>query len=230
MPIGFYDGYFSYLIFMVPAYLLVLIIQIRLKSTISKYSSVNVSSGMTGADSAQLVLSRGGVVGVPVTPINGELTDNFNPTTNTISLSTPVYGVKSVTAVGVAAHEAGHAIQHFEDYGPAKLRTAAVKICNIGSRLSFPLIIIGFIMSFEPLIIAGIICFGFVVMFQLITLPVEFNASRRAVAILGQSGTLTSDELKGVKKVLNAAAMTYVGALATSVFQLLYYMSRFNRR
>ncbi len=230
MQIGFYEGYFSYLLFMVPAYLIVLIVQIRLKSTISKYSSVNVSSGMTGADSAQLVLSHGGVAGVPITPINGELTDNFNPTTNTISLSTPVYGVRSVTAVGVAAHEAGHAIQHFEDYGPAKLRTSAVKICNIGSRLWLPLLFIGFLFALEPLILAGIICFGFVVVFQLITLPVEFNASRRAVAILGQSGALTSDELKGVKKVLNAAAMTYVGALATSVFQLLYYMSRFNRR
>ena len=230
MPIGFFDGYLSYLLFMVPAYLIVLIVQIRLKSTISKYSSVSVRSGMTGAESAQLVMSRGGVVGVPITPINGELTDNFNPTTNTISLSTPVYGVRSVTAVGVAAHEAGHAIQYFEDYGPAKLRTAAVKICNIGSRLSLPLLIIGFILAFEPLIAAGIICFGFVVIFQLITLPVEFNASRRAVTILGQSGTLTEDELKGVKKVLNAAAMTYVGALATSVFQMLYYISRFNRK
>lgn len=230
MPAFFYEGYFSYLLFMIPAYLLVLIIQLRLKSTIAKYSKINTGSGMTGCDSARLVLSRGGAIGVTVNPIAGNLTDNYNPSTNVISLSKQVYGEQSVTAVGVAAHEAGHAVQFSEEYGPAKLRTAAVKVCNFGSRLYIPLIFIGFIAALDVLIYAGIICFCFVVFFQLITLPVEFDASRRAVKILGESGALTDEELKGVRKVLNAAAMTYVGALATSVLQLLYYLSRTRRR
>ena len=230
MPEFFYSGYFNYILYMVPAYLFVLFVQMRLKSTVSKYSNVRVRSGMTGRDSAQTVLSHGGAFGVQIRPINGQLTDNYDPTTNVISLSTPVYGENSVTAVGIAAHEAGHALQYADEYGPAKLRSAAVKVCNLGSRLAFPLIFIGIIASIDVLVIAGIICFSAVVVFQLITLPVEFNASKRAVQVLGQSGTLTDEELKGVRKVLNAAAMTYVGALATSVFQLLYYLSRTRRR
>ena len=230
MPYYTLDGYLSYLIYMLPAYLIVLFIQIRLKSVVSKYSSVTVSSGLTGAESAKLVASRGGAFGISVVPISGQLTDNFNPETNTISLSAPVYDKKSVTAVGIAAHEAGHAAQYAEEYGPAKLRSATVKICNIGSRLSLPLIFIGIIASVDALVYAGIICFSAVVFFQLVTLPVEFNASSRAVKILSESGALTEDELKGVRKVLNAAAMTYVGALATSVFQILYYLSRVKRK
>ncbi|MBQ3869220.1 MAG: zinc metallopeptidase [Clostridia bacterium] len=230
MPYYTIGGYLSYLLYMLPAYLIVLFVQLRLKSVVSKYSAVQVKSGMTGEESARLVASRGGAAGISVVPVSGQLTDNFNPSNNTISLSTPVYGVRSVTAVGVAAHEAGHAVQYAEDYGPAKLRSATVKICNIGSRLSLPLIFIGMISSIEALIYAGIICFSAVVFFQLVTLPVEFNASRRAVAILGQSGTLTDEELKGVRKVLNAAAMTYVGALAQSVFQIMYYLSRVRRK
>ena len=230
MPYYTIGGYLSYLLYMLPAYLIVLFVQLRLKSVVSKYSAVQVKSGMTGEESARLVASRGGAIGISVVPVSGQLTDNFNPSNNTISLSTPVYGVRSVTAVGVAAHEAGHAVQYAEDYGPAKLRSATVKICNIGSRLSLPLIFIGMISSIEALIYAGIICFSAVVFFQLVTLPVEFNASRRAVAILGQSGTLTDEELKGVRKVLNAAAMTYVGALAQSVFQIMYYLSRVRRK
>ena len=230
MPYYTIGGYLSYLLYMLPAYLIVLFVQLRLKSVVSKYSAVQVKSGMTGEESARLVASRGGAAGISVVPVSGQLTDNFNPSNNTISLSTPVYGVRSVTAVGVAAHEAGHAVQYAEDYGPAKLRSATVKICNIGSRLSLPLIFIGMISSIEALIYAGIICFSAVVFFQLVTLPVEFNASRRAVAMLGQSGTLTDEELKGVRKVLNAAAMTYVGALAQSVFQIMYYLSRVRRK
>ena len=230
MPYYTLGGYLSYLIYMLPAYLIVLFIQIRLKSVVSKYSSVTVSSGLTGAESAKLVASRGGAFGISVVPISGQLTDNFNPETNTISLSVPVYDKRSVTAVGIAAHEAGHAAQYAEDYGPAKLRSATVKICNIGSRLSLPLIFIGIIASIDALVYAGIICFSAVVFFQLVTLPVEFNASSRAVKILSESGSLTEEELKGVRKVLNAAAMTYVGALATSVFQILYYLSRVKRK
>ena len=160
----------------------------------------------------------------------GNLTDNFDPSSSVIYLSKSVYGVRSVAAVGIAAHEAGHAVQHYEEYGPAKLRQAAVGVCNIGSRLSVPLIIAGYIFSMPVLIYAGIVCFGLIVAFQLITLPVEFNASRRAVKILSESGMITDDELKGVKRVLTAAAMTYVGALALSSVQMLFYISRVKRK
>ncbi|MBR6921114.1 MAG: zinc metallopeptidase, partial [Clostridia bacterium] len=160
----------------------------------------------------------------------GDLTDNYDPSSSMIYLSDQVYSVSSVTAVGIAAHEAGHAIQYAQDYGPARLRQASVKVCNIGSRLAVPLIFLGWILSFEPLAIAGIVCFMLVVAFQLITLPVEFNASKRAVAVLSESGMLEEEELKGVKKVLTAAAMTYVGSLAMSTVQLLYYITRIRRR
>ena len=164
---------------MLPAYLLVLLIQIWLKATVSKYSSQPCC--MTGSEAAKLVLTSGGVFDVGIIGTKGELTDNYDPTSNAISLSETTYGRNSVAAVGIAAHEAGHAIQYHEDYTPAKLRQSAVKICNIGSRFSIPLIFLGYILAFEPLVIAGIVCFGLVVLFQLITLPVEFNASRRAV-------------------------------------------------
>ena len=220
--------WFEYILYMLPAYLLVLIIQLWLKSTVSKYSKVPVS--MTGKQAAELVLRTAGVSGVNIAYIKGNLTDNYDPSSSVISLSSSVHDSSSVTAVGVAAHEAGHAIQYFEDYGPAKLRHAAVKVCNIGSRLAIPLIFLGIILSFRPLAIAGIICFASVVLFQLITLPVEFNASRRAVKLLTDSGNFSDEEIKGVKKVLTAAAMTYVGALAVSALQLMYYVSRIKRR
>lgn len=218
----------EYLLYMLPAYLLVLIIQIALKTTVSKYS--NVKTKMCGAAAAELVLRRAGVAGVNIGQVKGDLTDNYDPSSSMIYLSDQVYSVSSVTAVGIAAHEAGHAIQYAQDYGPARLRQASVKVCNIGSRLAVPLIFLGWILSFEPLAIAGIVCFMLVVAFQLITLPVEFNASKRAVAVLSESGMLEEEELKGVKKVLTAAAMTYVGSLAMSTVQLLYYITRIKRR
>lgn len=220
--------YWEYLLFMAPTYMLVLIIQISLKVTVSKYSSLQ--SSMCGRDSARLVLTNGGVTGVDVGRVKGELTDYYDPSRSIISLSDSTYEKYTLTAVGVAAHEAGHAIQYSENYGPAKLRQAAVNVCNIGSRFSVPLIIAGYILSFEPLVIAGIVCFMFVVAFQLITLPVEFNASRRAVKILSESGRFSADEIKGVRRVLTAASLTYVGALAMSTMQLAYYISRFRRR
>ena len=218
----------EYLMYMLPAYLLVLIIQIWLKSTVSKYSQVRTN--MCGAAAAELVLRRGGVVGVGIGQVNGNLTDNYDPSSSIIHLSDQVYSVSSVTAVGIAAHEAGHAIQYAEDYGPARLRQASVKICNIGSRLAFPLIFAGIFFAIKPLAIAGIACFLLVIAFQLITLPVEFNASKRAVSILTESDMFNAEELKGIKKVLTAAAMTYVGALAVSTMQLLFYVSRIKRR
>lgn len=218
----------EYFVYMIPAYLLVLFIQLWLKSTVSKYSKV--PARLSGTQAAELVLRTAGVAGVNISHIKGTLTDNYDPSTSMIYLSSSVHDSNSVTAVGIAAHEAGHAIQYYEDYGPARLRQAAVKVCNIGSRLSIPLIIAGIILSFKPLAVAGIACFLLVIAFQLITLPVEFNASRRAVAILAGSGMLSDAELKGVKKVLTAAAMTYVGSLAVSTMQLLYYVSRIKRR
>lgn len=219
---------FEYFIYMLPAYLLVLIIQLWLKSTVSKYSKIRTR--LTGTSSAELVLRSAGVVGVGICHITGNLTDNYDPSSNVINLSSSVHSSDSITAVGVAAHEAGHAIQYFEDYGPAKLRQAAVKICNIGSSLSVPLIFLGIFLSFKPLAVAGIVCFMLVIAFQLITLPVEFNASRRAVRILSESGALSDEEIKSVKKVLTAAAMTYVGSLAVSTMQLMYYVSRIKKR
>ena len=185
---------------------------------------------MCGAAAAELVLKRAGVAGVNIGQVKGDLTDNYDPSSSVIHLSDSVYSVNSVAAVGIAAHEAGHAIQYAENYGPAKLRQAAVKICNIGSRLAIPLIFAGIVFSIRPLAIAGVACFSLVVLFQLITLPVEFNASKRAVAMLSDTGMLAEEELKGVKKVLAAAAMTYVGSLAVSTMQLLYYVTRIRRR
>lgn len=218
----------EYFLYMLPAYLLVLIIQIVLKSTVSKYS--NVKTNMCGAAAAELVLRKAGVAGVNIGLIKGDLTDNYDPSSSVIHLSDRVYSVSSVTAVGIAAHEAGHAVQYAEDYGPAKLRQATVKVCNIGSRLAIPLIFAGIVFAIKPLAIAGVACFLLVILFQLVTLPVEFNASKRAVTILSESGALTEEELKGVKKVLTAAAMTYVGSLAVSTMQLLYYVTRIKRR
>ena len=220
--------WYQYLLYMLPAYLLVLIIQIALKNTVNRYSSA--MSPMTGAEAAALVLRLGGVSDVNIGQIRGDMTDNYDPSSRMIYLSSTSYAKNTVTAVGVAAHEAGHAMQYNENYGPAVLRQSAVRICNIGSRLSVPLMIAGYVLSFEPLIYAGLICFLFVIAFQLITLPVEFNASRRAVKALEGSGRFTEEQLKGVKKVLTAAAMTYVGALALSTVQLLYNISRFRRK
>lgn len=220
--------WYQYLLFMLPAYLFVLIIRTVLKSTVSKYSAVN--TGINGMTAARLVLSLGGASGVPVNQVRGNLTDNYDPSSNTIFLSETVYDKYSVAAVGIAAHEAGHALQYHENYAPARIRQASVKICNIGSRFLIPLMILGFILSFKPLVIAGIVSFMLVVAFQLITLPVEFNASRRAITVLSDSGRFTAEEIKGVRKVLNAAAMTYVGSLAVSALQLVYYITRFKGR
>ena len=208
--------------------MLVLLVQIWLKATVSKYSSE--LCGMTGNEAARLVLSNVGAYDVSIISAKGELTDHYDPAANSISLSETTYGVNSVAAVGIAAHEAGHAAQYHENYAPAKLRQSTVKVCNIGSRFAIPLIFLGYIFAFEPLVVAGIVCFGLVVVFQLITLPVEFNASRRAVQILSASGRLSKSEIKGVKRVLTAAAMTYVGALAVTSVQLFYYVTRLRRK
>ena len=201
-------GYFSYLIFMLPALVISLWAQISVKSTFHKYSGLRTGRGLTGAQAAQEVL-------------------RFH---NVIRLSDGLYGRDSVSAVGVAAHEAGHAVQYAQEYGPMKLRSVMVPITNIGSRLSLPVILFGYFLSIGPLVTLGIVLFSLSVLFQLATLPVEFNASRRAVNTLEQAYVLSEDELKGVKKVLRAAAMTYLAATFTALWSLLRIILIFGRR
>ena len=195
--------------------------QIKVKTTYQKYSTVHSRSGMTAEVAVRKILDSNGLFNVGITRVPGELTDHYDPRTNTIALSDSVYGSTSVAAIGVAAHEAGHAIQHAVGYGPIKLRTALVPVTNIGSRLSMPLFIIGILLANEYLAYAGIILFSLTVVFQLVTLPTEFNASRRAVKALGGYGYMNDDELKGTKKVLSAAAMTYLAALFVALASLL---------
>ena len=219
-----------------PTYLLVFIgliisvwAQVTVQSTFNKYSRVRVSRGVTGADAARQVLSHGGVHGVSIKSIRGSMTDHYDPRDNSISLSETVGGVSTAAAIGVAAHEAGHALQHAEGYGPIKLRLAIIPVCNFASGLAMPLFLLGFLFtSWNPetnfgllMMQAGIIAFSVAVFFQVVTLPVEFNASRRAMAALEASCAYTDEELHGARKVLRAAAMTYVAALAVSLLQIL---------
>lgn len=219
-----------YLLYIVPAILLGLFAQIRVKSAFNKYSKVKAKGGLTGKEAARAILDRHGLYSVDVRRIGGELTDHFDPRSNVINLSTPVYDSNSIAAIGVAAHEAGHAVQHQTGYWFIKVRTAIIPVCNIGATISPLLIILGFVLSWAELYWLGIILFGTVALFQLVTLPVEFNASKRAIAILESNGTLTYDELKGARAVLSAAALTYVAALLTSLMQLFYYLSFSNRK
>ena len=216
----------TYLI-LLPAIVFALWAQSRVKSTYAKYS--REFAGLTGAEAARMVLEMNGVTDVDIRPIAGELTDHFDPQTNTISLSKGVYDVTSVAAVGIAAHEAGHAVQYAVGYSPIKLRTAIIPVTNIGSYLSWPLLLIGVLMGSETLAMAGVLLFCAVVLFQLITLPVEFNASNRALDTLGASGYLQPEQLDGAGKVLRAAAMTYVAALAQALAQLLRLLLIANR-
>ncbi len=223
-----YADYYGYLIFVIPALIISLAAQIGVKSAFSRWS--RVSCNMTGADAAMAVLKFHGVTGVAVERVAGELTDHYDPRSNVIRLSDSVYSSCSVAAVGVAAHEAGHAVQYATGYTPIKLRAAIIPVCNIGSQLSMPLVLLGIIFSSAFLINFGIILFCAVLLFQLITLPVEFNASRRAVATV-RDGQLLADpsQLKGVKSVLTAAALTYVAAVITALLQLLRLISLANR-
>ncbi len=216
----------TYLI-LIPAILFALWAQSRVKSTYAKYSKE--FAGLTGAEAARMVLEMNGVNDVDIRPIAGELTDHFDPKTNTISLSQGVYNVTSVAAVGIAAHEAGHAVQYAVGYSPIKLRTAIIPVTNIGSYLSWPLLLIGVLLGNQTLAMAGVLLFCAVVLFQLITLPVEFNASNRALDTLGASGYLQPEQLNGAGKVLRAAAMTYVAALAQALAQLLRLLMIANR-
>lgn len=214
---GFDPTYFLLVIGM----LLSLAASARLKSTFSTYRRIRSASGLTGAEAAQRILRSAGITDVIVVPVAGSLTDHYDPRTKKVCLSEDVYDRTSLAAVGVAAHECGHAIQHATNYAPLNLRSAIVPVANIGSTLSWPLFLAGLIFSVRPLLTAGILLFSLAVLFQLVTLPVEYNASSRALKMLEGTGILGKTEVHGAKKVLSAAAMTYVAALASSILQLL---------
>lgn len=227
---GYYGVDIWYLVLVLPAFLVALIAQARVKSTFNKFNRYRTAAGITGSEAARRVLDANGLQHVRIEHVQGELTDHYDPTTDVIRLSDSTYMSPSIAAAGVAAHEAGHACQYAQEYAPIRLRTSMVKICNIGANLSWPAILLGYILSFRPLVFIGIVLFSLSVLFQLVTLPVEFDASRRAVAALEQGGLLTGQELEGTRKVLKAAAMTYVAALAVSVANLLRLILIFGRR
>lgn len=225
----YYPDYY-YLILVLPAIILSFIASARVKSIYRKMSAVSNARGLTGAMAAQSVLSFYGITNVRIEQVSGELTDHYDPRTNVIRLSPKVYSGASIASVGIACHEAGHAAQHAENYVPIKMRNAVLPVANIGSSFGIMLAIIGYFLGFGLLINVGIILFAFVVLFQLITLPVEFNASARAVKVIDETGLLYEDEQKGAKKVLRAAAMTYVASLLVSIASLLRLILRFNSR
>ena len=192
-------------------------------STFSKYAKVRNMSGMTGAEAAERVLHRAGIYDVRIERVSGNLTDHYDPRTKVLRLSDSVYGQTSVAAVGVAAHECGHAIQHAKGYGPLVLRSTLVPIANFGSKLAWPLILLGLFINSESsyfLIQLGIIAFSTAVLFQVVTLPVEFNASNRAIRMIADAGIMQGEGIRGARKVLNAAALTYVASAATAILQL----------
>lgn len=215
------DYYFISYGLVIIGFLITLAAEINVKSTFKRYSKVMNSRGLTGADAASMILSNAGITDVQIAPVGGSLTDHYSPGEKVLRLSQTVFGSTSVAAVGIAAHECGHAIQHKEGYSPLRLRTASGILANVGSWFSWPLIIIGLGLGFAGLAQAGVILFSFVVLFQLVTLPVEFDASRRAVLIMETSGLLSTEELSASKKVLTAAALTYLAALLSTILQLL---------
>ncbi len=217
---------------LIPGMILAAWAQYKVSSAFRKYSQVQARCGMTGAQLAQKLLSDAGIDGVRVAAVAGELTDNFNPETNTLSLSQDVYGSRSIAALGVAAHECGHVMQKAEHYGPLGLRSWIVPSVQIGSGLSWPIFLAGLVFSWRPLLLAGIILFSLTVVFTLVTLPVEFNASGRALRVLEGDGVLDAGEMKGARAVLGAAAMTYVASALSAVLQLarLLLLANNNRR
>lgn len=220
----------STIIILIPAIIFSIIAQIMVKSAFSKYSKVRNSRGLTGADAAREILDRNGLTNVRIEHISGSLTDHYDPRVNVIRLSDDVYGSATVAAVGVAAHEAGHAVQYAEGYYPIKIRNAIIPVTRFGSSLSTPLVILGLVLSWDFLITAGILLFCAVVLFQAITLPVEFNASGRALKTLRSSHFLEDDEMKGARSVLTAAAMTYVAAMLSALLSLVRLLVISGRR
>lgn len=229
---------YGYGMFYDPTYILVIVgivltlaASAKVKSTFAKYSKVRSVSGMTGADAARRILNSAGIYDVRIERIAGDLTDHYDPKNKVLRLSDSVYGAMSVAAIGVAAHECGHAIQDQKDYAPLRIRASLVPVANIGSILAWPIIVLGMVIgAFETLVPFGIILFSAAVLFQLVTLPVEFNASSRAISVLDSTGILGSEEIRYTKKVLSAAALTYVASAATAILQLLRLVLLFGGR
>lgn len=240
MPSYIYGGYGDFLanniycILLIPVLLLSFWAQIQVSGNFRRYSAVSNRRHLTGAQAAELVLRAHGVTDVGIQPCRGSLTDHYDPRDNTIYLSEDVYNAPTIAAVGVAAHEAGHAVQYAVGYGPIRLRSAIVPATQFGSRFSFILLLLGMVFYSQSLFLVGIVLFSLTTFFQLVTLPVEFNASHRALETLENAMLLDDDELTGARKVLRAAALTYVAALLMSVLQLLRYvlifLSRSDRR
>ncbi len=221
---GFYFYDSSYILVIIAA-ILTMIASARVRATFNKYAKVRNHAGITGAEAAERILRSQGIYDVRIIQTAGNLTDHYSPKDRTLALSQSTFSQASIAAVAVAAHECGHAIQHEKNYAPLSLRSALVPFANIGSKLGVPLIILGIILSYNPLLIqVGIWVFAAAVLFQIVTLPVEFNASSRAMMILENGGILTSEELKNGGKVLRAAALTYVAAAASAVLQLLRFV------
>lgn len=233
-----YYGYgldWTYLVLVLPCVLLSLWASANVKSTFRRYSDQYNHRGLTGAQAAQRVLNANGVAGVRIERVAGNLTDHYDPSENVIRLSDSVYSSTSTAAIGVACHEAGHACQYAQNYAPIKLRAAIIPVTNLGSKLAMPLILAGMLFTFlgslsDTLIFTGIACFGLSVLFQFVTLPVEFDASHRALVTIEQAGILTDEERKGAKATLKAAALTYVAATAVALAQLLRLLMMFGNR
>ena len=231
----FYGFDWTYLVFVLPCLILSLWASANVNSTFRKYDKQHSLRRLTGAQAAQQVLRANGVFGVRIERVSGNLTDHFDPKANVIRLSDSVHDSTSTAAIGVACHEAGHAVQYAQSYAPIKFRAAIIPITNFGSRLAMPLILLGILLSSLGemsyfFVYLGIACFSLSLVFQLVTLPVEFNASRRAMEAISQSGLLTAEEQKGARKTLSAAAMTYVAATATALAQVLRLLVLFGKR
>ena len=234
-PYGYYGFDWTYLVLVLPCILLSLWASSNVNSTFKKYSRQYSRRGLTGAEAAQRVLMANGVRGVRIDRVSGNLTDHYDPKTNVIRLSDSVYSNTSTAAIGVACHEAGHAVQYAENYGPIKVRAAIIPLTNFGSRIAMPLILAGILMTFlgsfsDTLVYLGIAAFGMSLVFQIVTLPVEFNASRRAMQAIEASNLLTVEEQRGARKTLKAAALTYVAATAVALAQLLRLIVLFGGR
>lgn len=236
MPYSYGYGYYSYgeflanniyVLLLIPVFILSIWAQFQVSGNFRRYSQVMNRRRITGAQAAEAVLRAHGVTGVPIRPCRGHLSDHYDPRDNTIYLSEPVYNCATVAAVGVAAHEAGHAVQYAVGYGPVRVRSAIIPITQFGSQFAFIALVLGLALYSQPLFAVGIVLFGATTVFQLVTLPVEFDASARALATIEGSGLLEEDERQGAKKVLRAAALTYVAALLMSLLQLMRYVLLF---
>ena len=225
------DSTLLYIVLVVPALILSVIAQIAVKKAFSSYSGVYSKSGYSGAQAAEAVLRYYNITNVKIEMCSGKLSDHYDPRTNVIRLSEAVYSSTSIAAIGVACHEAGHAAQYANSYLPIKIRNAILPVCRIGSYAGIPLAVLGLVFSFQPLVSIGLFLYAFIMLFQLATLPVELNASRRALSVIEETGLLRDEqELNGAKKVLRAAASTYVAALAVSLANLLRFIAMFNNR